>query len=63
MGQKALKGKFITFEGCEGSGKSTHSKLLYDYLKKKGYSQIRVREPGSTPLGEKIRKILLENIK
>lgn len=60
MAQKTLKGKFITFEGCEGSGKSTHSKLLYDYLKKKGYSLIRVREPGSTPVGEKVRKILLD---
>ncbi len=55
-----MKGKFITFEGCEGSGKSTHSKLLYNYLKKRGYSVIRVREPGNTQLGEKVRRILLD---
>jgi len=55
-----MKGKFITFEGGEGSGKSTHSKLLYNYLKKKGYSVIRVREPGSTQLGERVRRILLD---
>lgn len=59
MAPKAMKGTFITFEGCEGSGKSTHSQLLYNYLKGKGYAVIRVREPGSTQLGEKVRKILL----
>lgn len=57
--RRTLRGTFITFEGCEGSGKSTHSELLYNYLKKKGYAVIRVREPGSTMLGEQIRKILL----
>ena len=54
------KGKFITFEGSEGCGKSTQSKLLYDYLKKKGYSVISLREPGATKISEKIRKILLD---
>ena len=55
-----MRGKFITFEGSEGSGKSTQSKLLYDYLKKKGYSVIYLREPGGTEISEKIRKILLD---
>lgn len=55
-----MKGKFITFEGTEGSGKSTHSKLLCNYLKESGYSVLRVREPGSTQIGEKVRKILLD---
>ena len=54
------RGAFITFEGSEGSGKSTHSRLLCAYLKKRGLSVVFVREPGSTPIGEKIRKILLD---
>lgn len=54
------KGKLITFEGPEGCGKSTHAQLLYNYLRKKGYRCVFAREPGGTPLGEKIRKILLD---
>ena len=54
-----MKGKFITFEGCEGSGKSTQSRMLYSYLKRKGLSVIHIREPGGTEIGEQIRKILL----
>ncbi len=56
-----MKGKFITFEGSEGSGKSTQSKLLCGYLKKKGYKVIFLREPGGTKISEKIRQILLDN--
>jgi len=56
-----MKGKFITFEGSEGSGKSTQSKLLCAYLKKKGYRVIFLREPGGTKISEKIRQILLDN--
>lgn len=55
-----MRGKFISFEGPEGCGKSTQSRLLAHYLKKKGFSVVYVREPGSTKVGEKIRKILLE---
>lgn len=54
------KGKFITFEGPEGSGKSTQIKMLANYLKKKGFKVLCVREPGNTEIGEKIRKILLD---
>lgn len=50
----------ITFEGIEGSGKSTQVKLLYEHLKDKGYSVIKTREPGGTPLGEALRKVTLE---
>lgn len=55
-----MKGMFITFEGSEGCGKSTQSRLLYEYLKKKSRRVIYLREPGATKLSEKIRKILLD---
>jgi len=55
-----MKGKFITFEGSEGCGKSTQSKLLYDYLKSKGYPVMYLREPGGVRVSEKIRGILLD---
>ena len=60
MANKSLKrGIFITVDGPEGCGKSTHSKLLYEYLKKHSYDCVRTREPGGTMLGENIRNILL----
>lgn len=55
-----MKGKFITFEGSEGCGKSTQSKLLCRYLRRKGRSVVYLREPGGTRISEKIRKILLD---
>jgi dTMP kinase len=55
-----MRGKFITFEGSEGCGKSTQSKVLYKYLKAKGYNVIYLREPGGTKISERIRKILLD---
>jgi dTMP kinase len=56
-----MEGIFITFEGPEGCGKSTQSKLLYDYLKRRSYPCIHTREPGGTRLGEHIRKVLLHS--
>jgi dTMP kinase len=63
MAKKALRKKnlFITFEGGEGTGKSTHIKFLEAFLKKKGKSVKTFREPGSSALGEKIRGILLHS--
>jgi dTMP kinase len=55
-----MKGKFITFEGSEGSGKSTQIALLHKYLKRKGKSIVFIREPGATNIGEKIRQVLLD---
>ncbi len=54
------KGIFISLEGIEGCGKSTQSKLLAQYFTKLGYSVILTREPGGTPIGEKIRDLLLD---
>ena len=55
-----MRGKFITFEGSEGSGKSTQSRALYNYLKSLGKKVVYLREPGGTKVSEKIRKILLD---
>jgi len=54
-----IKGKFITFEGSEGSGKSTQSALVLDYLKAKDLPVMLLREPGGVKISEKIRDILL----
>jgi dTMP kinase len=53
------KGFFITFEGCEGSGKTTQAEHLFAQLKGSGYECLLTHEPGGTPLSEKIREILL----
>ena len=54
-----MRGKFITFEGCEGSGKSTQLKLLSEYLTSVGADFILTREPGGSGISEDIRKIIL----
>ena len=51
--------KLITFEGIDGSGKSTQINLILEWLISKGYSTKLLREPGSTDFGEKIRELLL----
>jgi len=62
MAKKTLKkGLFITFEGPEGSGKSTHARLIANYLKKEGYDVLYTREPGGTRVGDKIRDVLLNS--
>ena len=50
---------FLSFEGIEGSGKSTQTKLLADYLRDRGHKVINTVEPGGTDIGIKIRKLLL----
>ena len=54
------KGKFITFEGGEGAGKSTQARDLADALRQTGLDVVLTREPGGTPGGEMIRKLLIE---
>src|ERR1700674_3233425 len=53
-------GKFITFEGGEGSGKSTQARLLVDRLKARGIDAILTREPGGSPFAEQVRALLLD---
>ena len=56
------RGKFITFEGGEGCGKSTQAALLKESLESEGLQVVVVREPGGTKLGEKIRALLKDEI-
>jgi dTMP kinase len=55
------RGKFITFEGLDGTGKSTQMRKLGAVLRETGYKVIETREPGGTPTAEKIRKVLLDS--
>ena len=55
------QGKFVSFEGIEGSGKTTQIALLSEYLKKRNVPHTITREPGGTAVGEGIRKILLNS--
>jgi len=57
---RAYPGKFITFEGSEGSGKSTQASLVHDYLKKKKVPVLLLREPGGVKISEAIRSLLLD---
>lgn len=55
-----MSGLFITMEGTDGAGKTTQIKLLEQYLINKGYKVICTREPGGTPISEKIREIIID---
>ncbi len=55
-----MTGKFVTFEGCEGVGKSTQVKKLKEYLVSRGINAVFTREPGGTPISEQIRTIILD---
>ena len=55
------RGKFITLEGMDGAGKTTHLEWLREKLAARGIALTVTREPGGTPLGEALRKLLLDN--
>jgi dTMP kinase len=55
-----LAGKFITFEGIDGSGKSTQLRMLAGHLRQKGTDIVSTQEPGGTPLGKRLRAAFLE---
>ena len=59
MNDNKARGRFITFEGIDGAGKSTHIDFVTSLLKDAGRSVVSTREPGGTPLGEKLRDLLL----
>ena len=56
-----MRGLFVSVEGIDGAGKSTHVAFISSYLKDKGYEVVVTREPGGTILGEKIRELLLRS--
>lgn len=55
-----MSGIFITFEGTDGSGKSTQVRFLKEYLLEKGYQVLVTREPGGCPIAEQLREIILD---
>jgi dTMP kinase len=55
------RGRFITFEGLDGTGKSTQLRKLAAALRQSGHKVVETREPGGTPTGEKIRKVALDS--
>lgn len=60
IGGAKVSGIFITFEGPDGSGKSTQLQLAAEYLRTKGYRVTTTRDPGGTMIGDQIRQILLQ---
>ena len=59
MNQENKRGKFITFEGIDGAGKSSHIAGVTEFVRARGFKVISTREPGGTPLGEKLRELVL----
>ena len=59
MGQEKVRGKFITFEGIDGAGKSSHIASVVELLASRDKMVVSTREPGGTTLGEKLRALLL----
>jgi dTMP kinase len=60
--REARSGLFLAFEGVEGSGKTTQVALLAEWLRAQGHDVVVAREPGSTPLGERVRATVLDEV-
>lgn len=58
-----MRGRFITFEGGEGAGKSVQIELFAQHLARLGHQVVTTREPGGTPVGKEIRRLLVEGAK
>lgn len=56
-----MNGHFFTFEGCDGSGKTTVMERVYEILTAHGIPAVKTREPGGVPIAEQIRKVILDN--
>jgi len=56
----SVRGRFITLEGVDGSGKSTHLAFVEALLRERGHEVLRTREPGGTPLAEALRELVLQ---
>jgi dTMP kinase len=61
VAKQSARGKFITFEGLDGSGKTTQLERIADYLRRQGVEVVTTREPGGTEIGERIRAVLLDS--
>lgn len=59
MTAAAARGRFITFEGIDGAGKSSHIETLAAWLRQRGHEVVLTREPGGTPLAERLRELVL----
>ena len=55
-----MRGKFITLEGIDGAGKTTHLAWLAGFLRERGMTLTVTREPGGTPMGERLREMMLD---
>lgn len=55
-----MRGKFITFEGGEGAGKSVSIQRVKDHFEDLGYEVVVTREPGGTPVAEQLREVLVD---
>jgi dTMP kinase len=60
MTPKPQPGRFVTFEGIEGSGKTTQIQMLSNYLEEREVDHLLTREPGGTPIGDQIRRLVLD---
>jgi dTMP kinase len=56
-----MSGRFVTFEGIDGAGKSSHIQSLADWLRARGHTVVLTREPGGTPLAERLRELFLRD--